>query len=103
MDKGNTACITYCGFLGLWCGGKHTLLHRGSQLSTVCFIARAAADGPGTIEALFSFIFPSLGPLRRRVGANIGQSALVQVAILKLSWPFCCNKILFVVIVLFLR
>ena len=23
MDKGNTSCMTYCGFLGLWCGDKH--------------------------------------------------------------------------------
>ena len=29
----------------------HTLLRRGSQLSTVCFIiARAAADGPGPVK-----------------------------------------------------
>ena len=24
MDKGNIPCMTYCGFLGLWCGDKHT-------------------------------------------------------------------------------
>ena len=31
LKEGNTTCLAYCGFLGLWCGDRHTTASSGAS------------------------------------------------------------------------